>query len=189
MFGHTHEDVDTLFGHASTWLKWHDAITVHGTPVYMYIKHYTYSPPGIYYGRNAIFCTRNLGIIVLHKICCSCVRFGACLFAQLRLPWRPARGKHQFQYPCDVRNDGSKLGCNHIWTTSTNTRTHMCFILWREVTTVGSFCGGKGKWQPLLHAAQTLEPQSVGVTSKQVNRAFLCWQTCSSYLSCQTCLA
>ena len=30
MVGHTHEDVDGMFGHASTWLRKHDAITVPG---------------------------------------------------------------------------------------------------------------------------------------------------------------
>ena len=135
MFGHTHEDVDTLFGHASTWLKWHDAITVHGTPVYMYIKHYTYSPPGIYYGRNAIFCTRNLGIIVLHKICCSCVRFGVCLFCTLRLPERPARGKHQFQF----RNGGHQ---------SFDVTTYEWHPHPHKPTSV-SLC--EGKWQPWVH--------------------------------------
>ena len=30
MVGHTHEDVDALFGHISTWLRKHDAFTVPG---------------------------------------------------------------------------------------------------------------------------------------------------------------
>jgi len=38
MVGHTHEDVDALFGHVSTWLKRHDAVTVPGMPVYMCIS-------------------------------------------------------------------------------------------------------------------------------------------------------
>lgn len=30
MVGHTHEDVDALFGHISVWLKKHDALTLPG---------------------------------------------------------------------------------------------------------------------------------------------------------------
>ena len=32
MVGHTHEDVDAMFGHVSTRLRKHDAITVPGMP-------------------------------------------------------------------------------------------------------------------------------------------------------------
>lgn len=30
MVGHTHEDVDAMFGHISTWLRRNDAMTVPG---------------------------------------------------------------------------------------------------------------------------------------------------------------
>lgn len=30
MVGHTHEDVDALFGHISMWLRKHDAVTLKG---------------------------------------------------------------------------------------------------------------------------------------------------------------
>ena len=31
MVGHTHEDIDALFGNISQWLKRNDAFTLHGT--------------------------------------------------------------------------------------------------------------------------------------------------------------
>ena len=30
MVGHTHEDIDALFGHVSMWLRKHDALTLPG---------------------------------------------------------------------------------------------------------------------------------------------------------------
>lgn len=103
---------------------------------YMYIKYNTYSPHGIYYGRNAIFCVQNLGIIDLSKICCSYVRFGVSLFGPLRLPGRPARSKHQFQYLCDLWNGGYQS--LDVTTCEWHPQTH-------EPTCV-LFC--EGKWQP-----------------------------------------
>ena len=33
MVGHTHEDIDALFGHVSMWLRKHDALTLPGESV------------------------------------------------------------------------------------------------------------------------------------------------------------